>query len=419
VGEPAGHAASRSSNYPIAGLSDSAIPASVFPVILAGFAAFLDLYATQPLLPLLMRVFNTTHFAVSLTVTASTIGVAVAAPIVGRLADLVGRKRVIAGSAFVVTAATAMAATSANLTQFIAWRFVEGLATPGVFGIAIAYVHDEWPSSHVGRAMSAYVAGTVIGGFCGRALVGLVASSYDWHTAFAALAVANLAAAVFLAFMLPSETRKASTPSRDHGQSLVRLITNRQLIGTNAVGFCVLFMQVAMFSYVTFLLSAEPYVLSTAALGWLFIVYLFGAGVLAFAGRWIDVRGHRVALAYSMATGIVGALLTLSPWLPAIILGLALVGTGVFVAQATASSYIGTVTHEDRGLAVGLYSTCYYLGGSVGGALPAVFWDAGGWPACVALVLAVQVTTVTIALQSWKRRAQESGTRDQGLKTKA
>jgi YNFM family putative membrane transporter len=390
------------SNYPITRLSNSSIPPSVFPVVLAGFTAFLDLYATQPLLPLLMRVFTTTHFAVSLTVTASTIGVAIAAPVVGRLADLIGRKRVIVGSAFVVTAATAMAATSANLTQFIAWRFVQGLATPGVFGIAIAYVHDEWPVSHVGRAMAAYVSGTVIGGFCGRALVGLVASRYDWHVAFGALAVANLVAAVLLMVRLPSETRKASTRSGDHGQSIIRLIKNRQLIGTNAVGFCVLFMQVAMFSYVTFHLSAEPYLLSTAALGSLFVVYLFGAGVMPFAGRWIDVRGHRATVATSMSVGIAGSLLTLAPWLPAIIAGLALVGTGVFVAQAAASSYIGAVTQEDRGLAVGLYSTCYYVGGSAGGALPALFWNAGGWPACVALVVAVQAVTVTMALRSWR-----------------
>jgi YNFM family putative membrane transporter len=375
---------------------------SVFPVVLAGFTAFLNLYATQRLLPLLMRVFKATHFAVSLTVTASTIGVAIAAPIVGRLADLIGRKRVIVGSAFVVTVATALAATSSSLPQFIGWRFVQGLATPGVFGIAIAYVHDEWPTSHVGRAMAAYVSGTVSGGFCGRALVALVASSFDWHTAFAALAVANLVAAGMLAYLLPAETRKASTKSHEHGQSIVRLIRNPQLIGTNAVGFCVLFMQVATFSYVTFHLSAAPYFLGTAALGWLFVVYLFGAGVMPLAGHWIDARGHRAALATSIGVGVTGALLTLAPWLPAIITGLALVGTGVFVAQATASSYIGAVTHEDRGLAVGIYSTCYYVGGSAGGALPALFWDAGGWPACVALVIIVQLSTVTIALRSWR-----------------
>jgi predicted MFS family arabinose efflux permease len=202
-----------------------------------------------------------------------------------------------------------------------------------------------------------------------------VASSYNWNTAFAALAGVNLVAAVLLTMLLPTETRKASTRSKDHGRSIARLITNPQLIGTNAVGFCVLFMQVAMFSYVTFHLSAEPYLLSTAALGWLFVVYLFGAGVMPFAGHWIDVRGHRAALAASMGLGLTGAVLTLAPWLPAIIVGLAFVGTGVFVAQATASSYIGAVTHEDRGLAVGLYSTAITSAAAPVGR-SGLFWNA-------------------------------------------
>jgi MFS transporter, YNFM family, putative membrane transport protein len=390
------------SNSAITELPHPPILPSVLPIVLAGFTAFLDLYATQPLLPLLMRVFATTHFAVSLTVTASTIAVAIAAPAVGRLADLIGRKRVIAGSAFILTAATALAATSGSLAQFVGWRFAQGLVTPGIFAIAIAYVHDEWPPSHVGRATAAYVSGTVVGGFCGRALVGLVASGANWHVAFAALAGANLVAAVLLAFLLPTETRKARARSGGHGQSIARLLMNRQLAATNAVGFCVLFTQVAMFSYVTFHLSAEPYLLSTAALGWLFIVYLVGAGVLPFAGHWIDARGHRAGLGFSMAVGATGALLTLAPWLPSIVAGLALVGTGVFIAQATASSYIGAVTHDDRGLAVGLYSTCYYLGGSLGGALPALFWSAGGWTACVLLVMGVQAATVALALRFWE-----------------
>ena len=103
--------------------------------MLAGFTAFLGLYATQPLLPLLMRAFHATHFAVSLTVTAATIGVALAAPVIGRLADVVGRKRVIVGSAFVLAAATALASSSTSLLQFVAWRVVQGLATPGIFAV--------------------------------------------------------------------------------------------------------------------------------------------------------------------------------------------------------------------------------------------------------------------------------------------
>src|SRR3954471_11698033 len=172
------------SNSPGHPFTHSPIPRSaatpvprVFPIVLAGFTAFLDLYATQPLLPLLMRVFQASHFAVSLTVTASTIAVAIAAPVVGRIAGLAGRKRIIVGSAMLLAVSTAAAATAASLSQLVLWRFVQGLATPGVFAITIAYIHDQWPPTHAGRATAAYISGTVTGGFCGRALVGVLAAA--------------------------------------------------------------------------------------------------------------------------------------------------------------------------------------------------------------------------------------------------
>jgi predicted MFS family arabinose efflux permease len=376
------------------------------PIVLAGFTAFLDLYATQPLLPLLMDVFGASHFDVSLTVTVGTVAVAIAAPVAGRIGDLIGRKRVIVLSAFVLAGATAAAVTSNSLSQFLFWRFVQGLATPGVFATTIAYIHDEWPPAYVGRTTAAYISGTVTGGFSGRALVGVVASQWSWQTAFVCLALVNLAAAFALAAGLPAERPRAANDRGGHGQSAARLLRNRQLAATNAVGLCVLFTQVAMFTYVTFHLNEPPYGLSTAALGSLFVVYLVGAAVTPIAGHWIDARGHRAGVAFGVAIGVAGALLTLTPWLPAIVAGLAMVATGVFVSQATASSYIGSVTPDDRGLAVGLYSSFYYAGGSLGGALPALFWNAGGWMACVALVVGVQLATMTLALRFWTDRGR-------------
>jgi MFS family permease len=173
-------------------------------------------------------------------------------------------------------------------------------------------------------------------------------------------------------------------------------------MATNAVGFCVLFSQVAVFTYVTFHLEAPPYGLSTAALGWIFIVYLFGAAVTPLAGRWVDAYGHRAGLALGMAVGAAGAALTLAHPFPLIVAGLALVGTGVFIGQTTASSYIARATTSDRGLAVGLYSSSYYLGGSLGGAVPALLWSRGGWVGCVLLVVAVQVATLALGLSFWR-----------------
>jgi YNFM family putative membrane transporter len=370
------------------------------PIMLAGFAAFLDLYATQPLLPLLARTFDASHLAVSLTVTAPTIAVAVAAPAVGRLADRIGLRKVIVGSAFGLALATVLAATSVSLGQLVGWRFIQGLVTPGVFAIAMAYIHHEWPPARIGRGTAAYVSGTVLGGFTGRALAGITAAGGSWRTAFVALALLNLIVAAALWLWLPAEGHVAGTGRSPQGAPSAHL-RNPQLVATYAVGFCVLCVQVAMFTYVPFHLEAPPFSLSTSALGWLFGVYLVGAVVTPLAGRWIDQYGQRAGLSAAVALGVIGALLTLTPSLPIIVSGLALFSTAVFVAQSSATSHVGAHAKRDRGLAIGLYSTFYYFGGSVGGVIPALAWNRAGWVGCVGLIVFVQLTTLGVALTTW------------------
>ena len=375
----------------------------LLPVIAAGFLTFLSLYAVQPMLPLFQKVFAASPFAVSLTVTATTSAVALSAPFVGRLADAWGKRQVIVASAFALTATILMASTSASLNQVIFWRFLQGLATPGVFAVTVAYIHDRWPASKAGAATAAYVSGTVVGGFIGRAGAGVIASLFSWRASFAALGVISLACATIV------WARLAGAPAKTAGQaeqrsvksSLVEHLKSRQLTGAYAAGFCVLFTQIAMFTYVTFHLAGPPFGLSSAALGWLFAVYLVAAFITPYSGKLIDARGHRAALVLGVAIGVTGSLLTLSSVLALVVLGLALVSCGVFIAQAAASSYVGASAKRDRGLAVGLYATVYYIGGSAGGALPALAWSRGGWPACVAMVVAVQLTTAAIGFMAW------------------
>jgi predicted MFS family arabinose efflux permease len=228
-----------------------------------------------------------------------------------------------------------------------------------------------------------------------------MAADVSWPGAFVALGLLNGLVAAALWLWLPREPAARGAGRANRAGSFSHLFRNRRLLATCGVGFCVLFTQVAMFTYVTFHVAAPPYNLSTRALGWLFVVYLVGAVVTPFSGRWVDAYGHRAGIASAMALGGTGALLTLMPSLPAIVCGLALCATGVFVAQATSSSYIGAVTTQDRALAVGLYSTVYYAGGSVGAALPAALWNRGGWPACVGLIVAVQTVGAAIAFTQW------------------
>ncbi len=122
-------------------------------------------------------------------------------------------------------------------------------------------------------------------------------------------------------------------------------------------------------------------------------------------GPAIDRYVHRVALAAAIACSIAGLALTLGSHLWMVVVGMAVCCTGVFVAQASASAFVGGAAEKDRALAIGLYSTFYYLGGSAGAVLPGPFYTWGGWPACAAFLAAVQVVTILIALLFWKPAA--------------
>jgi MFS transporter, YNFM family, putative membrane transport protein len=371
-------------------------------VMLAGFCAFLNLYAPQPLLPLLAREFRTSAAGISLLITASTIAVALAAPLAGILSDHLGRKRVIVPAALLVALPSGLAATAATLGQLVFWRFWQGLFTPGIAVVVSAYINEEWEEG-VGRAMGAYVSGTVLGGFSGRMLAGLIAGRFLWRWAFAVLGVLSAAGGLLVwAWLPPGKRFVKAPPSFSTASAMARHMRNPRLLATYSVGFCVLFSMLATFTYVNFYLAAPPFGWSTTRLGLLFIVYLAGAAAAPIAGRWIDRVGHRLTIVVAFGGGVLGILLTLLRSGPPILLGLALCCSGVFIAQSASTSYIGTVTQEARAAAVGLYVLFYYVGGSFGAAVPGQFWNRGGWPACVALIAAVQILIILTAALFWR-----------------
>ena len=112
--------------------------------------------------------FTRAAVAVSLTVTMASLGVAIAAPFAGILADRIGRRKVIVWSAFLLALSALATASATTLPQLIAWRFLQGVFTPGVFAVTVAYINDEWRDAGAGRAIAAYISGTVSGGFSSR-----------------------------------------------------------------------------------------------------------------------------------------------------------------------------------------------------------------------------------------------------------
>jgi predicted MFS family arabinose efflux permease len=378
-------------------------------VSLAGFCAFLDLYAPQSVLPLLAREFDAGAADISLIISASTLAVALTAPFIGAIADVLGRKRVITVAMFALVAPTLLIALTPSLHGMVFWRFIQGLLLPPIFTVIVAYIGEEWPPAEATAVAGIYLSASSFGGFFGRFVTGVLADYTGWRAAFLLLAALTLACAVGVLVFLPREGRflRSDGIVTSLRQMLLHL-GNRQLVAIYAVGFGVLFTFIATFTYVNFYLAGPPYNLSAAALGFIFVVYLTGVITTPLTGRVVARFGRRRLILCLLLLWAAGLALTLLPSLPAIIAGLAVSAGCGFMCQAIATSFVAITAKAGRSSAVGLYATWYYVGGSVGGLLPGIAWNIAGWPGCIALVwVALAIIALTVH-GSWKERLPPS-----------
>lgn len=396
--------------------SDAAIPPLVtspynlrlLAVSAAGFCVFLSVYATQSILPMLSGVFCASEMHASLTVTATTLAIAIAAPVVGLLAERAGRKPVIVSAIFLLVVPTFLASTAHSLDGLIGWRFAQGLMMPGIIAVTMAYVAEEWPADQVGAAMSAYISGNVLAGVTGRLMTGCLASRFGWGWAFVVLAALDVVGGIVVWRCLPPSRQViTSRPLMDSVRDMGRHLQNLQLMAAFAVGFLVLLVMVATFTYVTYPLAERPFNLGPAALGSLFLVYLLGVVVTPLGGGFSDRHGQRMTLLLALIVVAAGLGLTLIASLPAVVAGLALCSAGIFVCQASTASYMGLAAGNARASASGLYATFYYLGGAAGAFLPGLFWRLGGWDATVGFLLTIVLMTAAVASICWKRPCAE------------
>jgi predicted MFS family arabinose efflux permease len=375
-----------------------------FAIAITGFCTFLNLYAPQALLPELSREFGVGPAEISTMITAGTLAIALTAPFTGAIADVLGRKRLITAAMFAAAVPTVMVALAGDVHSIIVWRFIQGLMLPPIFTVALAYVGDEWPPAQVAGVAGIYVAGSSIGGFCGRLIPGVLSEVIGWREAFLVLAAISLIGAIVVVITLPRERRfRRSEGFVASGLQMLRHLRNPQLIAIYAVGFGVLFNFIAVFTYVSFHLAAPPYDFTPAKLGLLFVTYLAGTLCAPMTGWAVTRFGRRGLILGVMVIWAAGLALLLAAPVPLIVLGLVLCATCGMICQATSTGYVTATAHEGRSSAVGLYVSSFYIGGSVGGFVPGLAFDFAGWPGVVALTAAMLGVIAAIVAMVWPR----------------
>jgi YNFM family putative membrane transporter len=374
---------------------------------LAGYCTFINLYSPQAILPLLAQQFGAGAAEISTIMTAGTLAVALIAPFSGTAADVLGRKRVIVTAMCVLAVPTVMAAFAPNLSTLIFWRFVQGLAMPPIFAVTIAYIGEELPPHEATAAAGVYTSGASLGGFSGRFFTGILADVIGWRYAFVCLAAATIMGAIAVSVLLPRERKFVRSEGLiASARQMLRHFRNPQLIATYAVGFGVLFNFIATFTYISFRLASAPYNLSPTYLGAIFVVYLVGSALTPLTGWVVGRFGRRHFMIGIIGLWIAGIALTLFAPLWVILLGLTMSAGCGLLCQAVSTGYVAITAQTGRSSAVGLYVTCFYLGGSFGAALGGIAWTLAGWPACVAMVAIMLAIMATIVATTWTRTSR-------------
>lgn len=157
---------------------------------------------------------------------------------IARMADRMSRRKVIAISLAIWSAATAMCAQCRTFFQLALARAVIGVGEAGATPTSHAIIADLYPPKERGLPLSIYVIGSPVGLFIGLAAGGWIAQTYGWRAALYAFGLPGLLLAAAIWVWLPdpprgySEPGRPTPPSQPLGRDLATLMTRPSFVAT-------------------------------------------------------------------------------------------------------------------------------------------------------------------------------------------
>lgn len=365
----------------------------------AGFVTFVTLYDVQPLLPLFSREFGITPALASLPLSLSTTALAFGMLLAGTLSESVGRRRLMS-IALVLTSLLALLTWFCDTyTSLLALRLVQGMVLAGVPSVAMAYLGEEMDAPSIGGAMGLYISGNALGGMTGRIGSALLCDYLPWHGAIALIGVVSLCLSLVFLRCLPASVHFQRRPFRWGYllSSLYEQLRDPGLLCLYGLAFLIMGGFVSLYNYIGFRLLAQPYNLSQSGVSMIFLVYLLGSFSSGVVGGLIRRFGRPFMIRLTLATMLVGTLVTLSSLLPLIVIGVGIFTCGFFSAHAIASSWVGRRAKTGKAQASSLYLFCYYQGSSISGTIGGMFWQQFGWEGVAAMIALLILAALGVA----------------------
>jgi MFS family permease len=183
-----------------------------FVVIIGATIAYGMLQSlVSPVLLTIQTSLHTSQSTVTWVLTAYLLSASIATPIVGRLGDMIGKKRVLVAVLAMVAVGTLLAALATSIGVMIVARVIQG-AGGAILPLAFGIIRDEFPREKVGMAVSTTAALLAVGGGLGIVLAGPIVSVLNYHYLFWLPLIFIVIAAGAAHLMIPDSQNR--TPGR-------------------------------------------------------------------------------------------------------------------------------------------------------------------------------------------------------------
>ncbi|MGI5375024.1 MFS transporter [Streptomyces sp. CA-251387] len=160
-----------------------------------------------PVIKDLPQLLDTTPSNATWVLTSTLLSGAVATPIMGRLGDLYGKRRMLITSLAVMVAGALISAVTSDLLPMIVGRTLQGFAM-GAIPLGIGLMRDMLPRERLGSAMALMSSSIGVGGGLALPAAALVAQHTNWHALFyGAAGLGALAIALTLLVVPESKVR--------------------------------------------------------------------------------------------------------------------------------------------------------------------------------------------------------------------
>ena len=116
------------------------------------------------------------------TALAQAMSTAACAPILGKVGDVIGRRKTLLLGISVFTLGNVLSALASSLLTMLIARFIIGIGTAAMGPVILAYIATEFPRDQIAKGFSLYMLLSSASVIIGPTIGGLIVSSYGWRT---------------------------------------------------------------------------------------------------------------------------------------------------------------------------------------------------------------------------------------------